>query len=99
MPRLRFLLDGLVPVVLAVAMLTASSLASFAQAPDPDLNDDGIVNILDISRIGGCFGRDLATNPQCGLVAVTVACLACAEAPGGAWRQNKKLALLAARPV
>ncbi len=36
-----------------------------AQAPDPDLNNDGVVNILDISLVGSCFGVNLSTNPQC----------------------------------
>jgi len=33
---------------------------------DPDLNNGGVVNILDISRVGSCFGLDPATNPQYG---------------------------------
>ncbi len=32
---------------------------------DPDLNDDGIVNILDISLAGSCFGQDPTSNTQC----------------------------------
>ena len=27
-------------------------------APDPDLNDDTVVNILDVSMVGSCFGQD-----------------------------------------
>ncbi len=36
-----------------------------ALAPDPDLNNDGVVNILDASIVGSCFGADLAVNAQC----------------------------------
>ncbi len=38
---------------------------AWAQASDPDLNNDGVVNILDISLVGSCIGADLSTNPQC----------------------------------
>ena len=38
---------------------------AWAQAPDPDLNNDGTVNIFDASIVGSCFGLDLASNPQC----------------------------------
>ena len=34
-------------------------------AADPDLNDDGIVNILDISTVGSCFGQDPSAIAQC----------------------------------
>lgn len=30
-----------------------------------DLNDDGIVNILDLSLVGSCFGADLESTPRC----------------------------------
>lgn len=33
--------------------------------PDPDVNDDGVVDILDVSRVSGCFGEDPAENLQC----------------------------------
>lgn len=36
-----------------------------ALAPDPDLNNDGTVNILDMSIVGSCFGADLSANPLC----------------------------------
>ncbi len=36
-----------------------------ALAPDPDLNNDGTVNILDASIVGSCFGADLSANPLC----------------------------------
>ncbi len=40
-----------------------------AEVSDPDVNDDGIVNILDLSLVGSCFGIvNLATNPQCQVV-------------------------------
>ena len=32
--------------------------------PDPDLNDDGVVNILDISLVASCFGWSVATQPE-----------------------------------
>lgn len=40
---------------------------SCTPAPDPDLNDDGIVNILDISLVGSCFGQDPSTVSACAL--------------------------------
>ena len=33
----------------------------------PDLNNDGVVNILDISFVGSCFGQNPATSPECAL--------------------------------
>ena len=33
-------------------------------APDPDINDDGIVNISDISMIASCFGHDPQNGPH-----------------------------------
>ena len=36
-----------------------------AHAADPDVNNDGVVNMLDISLVGSCFGANLSTNPQC----------------------------------
>ena len=36
-----------------------------AQASDPDLNNDGVVNILDVSLVGSCFGQELSSNPRC----------------------------------
>ncbi len=47
--------------------LLCPSLLLWAQAPDPDLNDDGVVNILDASIVGSCFGQDPAANAQCQL--------------------------------
>lgn len=44
---------------------TAGSGGSCTPAPDPDLNDDGIVNILDISIVGSCFGQDPQVIAQC----------------------------------
>ena len=32
--------------------------------PDPDLNDDGVVNILDTSLVASCFGWSVATQPE-----------------------------------
>ena len=34
-------------------------------ATDADLNDDGIVNILDVSQVGSCFGQDPGAIAQC----------------------------------
>ncbi len=36
-----------------------------AHAPDPDLNNDGVVTILDVSFVGSCIGQDLSTHLQC----------------------------------
>jgi hypothetical protein len=36
-----------------------------APASDPDLNDDSVVNILDISQVGSCFGQDPTSVAQC----------------------------------
>ena len=47
---------------LAMLCLAAQSPGAWAGA---DVNNDGIVNILDISLVASCFGADLATNPQC----------------------------------
>ena len=33
--------------------------------PDPDVNDDGVVNILDISFVSSCLGEDISVNLQC----------------------------------
>jgi hypothetical protein len=32
-----------------------------------DMNNDGVVNILDVSLLASCFGQDPATNLQCGV--------------------------------
>ena len=61
MPLLRILIG----VFFLGLGLAAQSPGAWAQASDPDLNNDGVVNILDISLVGSCFGADLATNPQC----------------------------------
>ncbi len=34
-------------------------------AADPDLNNDGVVNILDVSQVGSCFGQDPTAIAQC----------------------------------
>lgn len=39
--------------------------SAWGQASDPDLNNDGIVNIFDVSIVGSCFGADLTALPQC----------------------------------
>ena len=35
-----------------------------------DMNNDGVVNILDVSLLARCFGQDPATNLQCGVADV-----------------------------
>ena len=51
------------------ALLLLSSLiighAMAAVAPDPDLTGDGVVNILDLSVVGRCFGHNPLTTPGC----------------------------------
>ena len=37
--------------------LLVAAAPAVAQAPDPDLNDDGVVNILDVSLVSSCFGQ------------------------------------------
>ena len=41
-----------------------------AQPRDPDVNDDGIVNILDVSLIGSCIGTDPTTVARCAVADV-----------------------------
>ena len=51
---------------LTVAILFGGALTpAMAQAPDPDLNNDGVVNILELSLVGSCFGVDPTTVPRC----------------------------------
>ena len=57
--RLRF---TLLVVCLGAAVLAPSQCAPFA---DPDLNDDGTVNILDVSLLGSCLGLDPAADAGC----------------------------------
>ncbi len=52
-------------VVLSCLGLLLGVVTAWAQAPDPDLNDDGVVNILDVSLVGSCIGQDPLTNPRC----------------------------------
>ena len=47
------------------ALLVMMATPLFALAPDPDLNNDGVVNILDASIVGSCFGADLSALTQC----------------------------------
>ena len=44
--------------------IAAAARFAFAQAPDPDLNNDGIVNILDVSRVSSCIGKTPPRPPQ-----------------------------------
>jgi len=43
-------------------MLAALALAC---ARDPDVNDDGVVNVLDVSLVSSCLGEAPASNLQC----------------------------------
>ncbi len=54
-----------VVAVLGCLGLLLGLATAWAQAPDPDFNNDDVVNILDISLVGSCIGVDLSTNPQC----------------------------------
>ena len=48
-----------------VSSVLSSTTLWAEHVPDPDLNNDGVVNVLDLSMVGSCFGLDPATNPQC----------------------------------
>lgn len=52
---------------LAAALVAAFALVfvSPAHAASPDVNNDGIVNILDVSRVSSCQGRNPMTTPPC----------------------------------
>lgn len=60
--RLRHKFYIITIVTFLVLLLGASGV--WAQASDPDLNNDGVVNILDVSMVGSCFGQD-PSNPPC----------------------------------
>ena len=42
-----------------------------ARFPDPDLNNDGVVNILDVSMVGNCFGRTPVATPHISITTPT----------------------------
>jgi hypothetical protein len=48
---------------LSLALLALLFLACGPK--DPDVNNDGVVNILDVSFVSSCQGADLATNTAC----------------------------------
>lgn len=50
---------------LLVLLLSMLSITLVWANHRPDLNSDNIVNILDISLIGSCFGQDPSTNAAC----------------------------------
>lgn len=56
--------------ITSIALLGALVFSSNAYAGDPDINDDGEVNMLDISLISSCLYQDplAPTNPVCGNV-------------------------------
>jgi len=52
-------------MVIGILGLLLMPAAAWARATDPDLNNDGTVNILDVSMVGSCYGQDPASLPQC----------------------------------
>ncbi|MFZ1827687.1 MAG: S8 family serine peptidase [Candidatus Competibacteraceae bacterium] len=55
------------PSFLVTALFSGllSTIPAQAQAIDPDVNDDGVVNSLDSATVGKCFGASFATRPEC----------------------------------
>ncbi len=51
---------GLGALALLFVLLSARALTS-----DPDVNEDGIVNHLDLSRVGSCIGQDPSVDLPC----------------------------------
>ena len=60
MPRQYLML-----AVLGCVWLCLGPARVWAHAPDPDLNNDGVVNILDVSMVSSCWGQDPAMHPPC----------------------------------
>ena len=50
---------------LLLSVLVGSLSSGCLPDRDPDVNDDGTVNILDVSLTSSCLGADPATNLQC----------------------------------
>ncbi len=50
-------------IIISIAFIAKSQ--TVLASHDPDLNDDGIVNILDLSLAGSCFEQDPTINVQC----------------------------------
>lgn len=46
-------------------MGSLKSLEKGNMVADPDLNNDGIVDIFDLSKVGSCFGKDPKAIAQC----------------------------------
>jgi hypothetical protein len=47
----------------SLGFLLLRAVSSAAPAPDPDLNNDGVVNSLDVSIISSCLGKNPRTPP------------------------------------
>ncbi len=65
----RIIMSGklwMVGLIFFVSLVLSSTKLWAEHVPDPDLNNDGVVNVLDLSMVGSCFGLDPATNPQYG---------------------------------
>jgi hypothetical protein len=55
-----------VPPQSAVNLVVSSGSEPICDvAPDPDLNNDGVVNILDVSLVSSCLGQDPSSVAQC----------------------------------
>ena len=55
--------QALTPALMIVCLLLGQDV--WAQASDPDLNNDGVVNILDVSMVASCVGQDIGALPEC----------------------------------
>ena len=67
-PSMKSFLKHLVVVwawAITLGVVSGGVAGANATMSDPDLNNDGVVNILDISLVGSCFGANLSTNPRC----------------------------------
>lgn len=53
------------PASYAIKTAWQPGSGSCTPAPDPDLNNDTVVNILDVSMVGGCFNKDPTTIAIC----------------------------------
>lgn len=51
--------------VCTILLISTFCSVANAQTSDPDLNDDGIVDVLDVSIISSCYNQDPSSQPQC----------------------------------
>lgn len=59
----RFAVGGLsILSAIAVFLLATPALGQFP--PDPDVNDDGVVNVLDVSLVTSCFSSNASTEDE-----------------------------------